>query len=99
LITVMRALNRAPPNRTKYSRIHSESGTKSSRSTHCGSGCTLGDIVAELFAIAAPLTSFGMRGIPLLNATTVETRGGRPDVAVHANPWQFVAFEGDVTSM
>jgi hypothetical protein len=52
-----------------------------------------------LFAIAAPLTSFGMRGIPLLNATTVETRGGRPDVAVHANPWQFVAFEGDVTSM
>ena len=27
--------------------------------THCGSGCTLGDIVAESFTIAVPLTLFG----------------------------------------
>lgn len=29
--------------------------------THCGSGCTLGDIVAELVMWAAPLTLFGRR--------------------------------------
>ena len=29
--------------------------------THCGSGCTLGDIVAETFLIFVPLTLFGMR--------------------------------------
>lgn len=27
--------------------------------THCGSGCTLGDIAAELFFLAAPITVFG----------------------------------------
>lgn len=29
--------------------------------THCGSGCTLGDIVAELVFLAAPITIFGHR--------------------------------------
>jgi hypothetical protein len=29
--------------------------------THCGSGCTLGDIVAELVVLAAPVTLFGQR--------------------------------------
>lgn len=27
--------------------------------THCGSGCTLGDIVAEWFVVAVPITLFG----------------------------------------
>ena len=27
--------------------------------THCGSGCTLGDIVAETFTLAVPLSLFG----------------------------------------
>jgi hypothetical protein len=29
--------------------------------THCGSGCTLGDIAAELFTLALPLAIFGQR--------------------------------------
>jgi hypothetical protein len=29
--------------------------------THCGSGCTLGDLLAESFAALAPLTVFGQR--------------------------------------
>ncbi len=28
--------------------------------THCGSGCTLGDLVAELLAIFVPITLFGL---------------------------------------
>lgn len=29
--------------------------------THCGSGCTLGDLVAEWFVVLVPFTLFGMR--------------------------------------
>jgi hypothetical protein len=47
---------REPPARTKPFWQKTAIG-----STHCGSGCTLGDIVAESFTIAVPLTLLGHR--------------------------------------
>ena len=29
--------------------------------THCGSGCTLGDLIAEWFVVLVPITLFGMQ--------------------------------------
>lgn len=43
-----------PPNRRQRFAVLAGKGT-----THCGAGCTLGDIVAEPLAVALPLSIFG----------------------------------------
>lgn len=45
-----------PPNKTQPFGVLVAKGT-----THCGSGCTLGDIVAELVFLAVPLSVLGHR--------------------------------------
>jgi hypothetical protein len=45
-----------PPNKRQSFSVLTAKGT-----THCGSGCTLGDIVAELLVLAIPLTLFGKK--------------------------------------
>jgi hypothetical protein len=48
--------DRAPPGRRQPFSILVAKGT-----SHCGSGCTVGDLVAESIAFAFPLTLFGQR--------------------------------------
>ena len=43
-----------PPNKKQPFPVITAKGT-----THCGAGCCLGDIVAELFAIVVPISLFG----------------------------------------
>ncbi|MFY3744868.1 DUF4396 domain-containing protein [Anaeromyxobacter sp. Red801] len=54
--SVMRARqeHRPPPNRAQPFAVLAGKGA-----THCGSGCTLGDIIAELLILAVPFSIFG----------------------------------------
>ncbi len=46
----------APPNQRQPMPVLVAKGT-----THCGSGCTLGDLIAEMVSLALPLSLFGHR--------------------------------------
>jgi hypothetical protein len=50
------AHHEAPPNKTQPFAVLAGKGA-----THCGSGCTLGDVIAELLFLALPLTLFGQK--------------------------------------
>jgi uncharacterized protein DUF4396 len=51
---IARRAGEDPPSRRQSFAVLAAKGT-----THCGSGCTLGDICAELLVVAVPLSLFG----------------------------------------